>query len=141
MAGVKWSWMVQPKACLLMTKISRSDRTEPPGDAQHKAQEARPARFHQDHAQDLPAGGAEGLEQGQLPLPVHDEHQKGGDDAEDRHHHRHPLQGVGQGEGLVEDPQDAVPEITVGQGEEAVAAAVTLLEPGLNRLEVSWRGP
>ena len=130
MAGVKWSWMVQPKACLLMTKMSNNDSTEPQAAPKHKTQAAGQARFHQDHAQNLPPGGADGLKQGQIPLPFPDEHQEGGDNAEDRHHHRHPLQGVGQGEGLVEDLQDAVPEIPVGQGQEAVAVAVAGLAGG-----------
>ncbi len=99
----QWNWIVQPNDCLLMTKMSSSESTNPStSPATLASRPSNPASIRMS-LRTCAVGSTEKAEQPEFAAAIdHERHQSAGD-AHDRNDDRHRFERIGDREGAIEN--------------------------------------
>ena len=116
-----WSSMVQPKKALLTTQVRTMARHMPEAMPRALATSAEQGGLAEQHSPHLPARCADCAQDADLALALDDQRGEGEEYADDCHQHRDHSHDARDGEGLVEDGEDAAAERAVGIDDEARA--------------------
>ena len=111
--------MVQPKLCLLMTKIRSSESAKPSASPRSSAIRPEEGGFDQDHAADLAGGGAQVAEQAEFAAAVEDQGEERIGGAQHGYDDGDGFERPGDGEGAVEDLDGCAAQGLVGRDGDA----------------------